>query len=180
MIRSERRPVATTWLTSFGDLLTLLLCFFLSILSLNPFPATKSSEVPAVERSKQQTGTTLANASKEVKKREFLIYSHSAGADEQAFLKEVRGMLTASNIEQSHSITSVSLEGCSDELEQFEGESWFVSMDRTLSLYRQLIDVGVVSERIVLSSVGPWCKKISSKQNAVQARAVVNLEVSNG
>ena len=137
------------WLVSFGDLLTLLLCFFVTIIAQSPLnPRSAKSEAL---REKQEAGTEFAPS---VSRSLFKTLTLS----QQDFQKDSGGIaqaLKSSVILDGYEVSKASLSSCSPGV----GEtSWFEATKQALSLRRQLIDAGVASPRIEISVRGPNCE----------------------
>ncbi|MCB0311063.1 MAG: hypothetical protein KDD42_07500, partial [Bdellovibrionales bacterium] len=175
---SCQKPRPNTWLVSFGDLLTLLVCFFIAILSaspMNPANSTSASSVSAqnydekVRRwlrstSRLRSGTTLANYTDETGPNSDLIKLR-IDLGNQSFLQngvtlepKTRRQLKRVIALQGYELQTAAISSCSTEGGAALEKAWFVSMDRALEVRRQMIDTGVANKRIELEVVGPFCQ----------------------
>jgi len=147
------------WLITFGDLLTLLLCFFLAIISLN---SQKIKEL-VTKRTISSPGTLLAQPTSGEKRLWLTLSENEVESDNlNSLLKtKLAGLSKAEKIE----IADVYIEVC-DLSEEFNDEwKWHSSLERVLTLKRQVVDayrlpnLKMVAERVL----GPYCQGLSKK-----------------
>src|SRR5690606_7889922 len=115
-----------SWLVTFGDLLTLLLCLFLSIFAFSRHASTSSAP-----------GTDLANTT--LKKGTIVV----SFADDE--LKKMNQAALPIEIErrlgsQKYSVSRMILSTCSSIPESSDSEHWFQSLQSALEVKRQVID----------------------------------------
>ncbi len=176
-----------TWLTSFGDMLTLILCFFLTVVSLGPLnTASARNNEDKLTKNKHNLGTTIAKSEEDELRKEISFEEtvFSSNPDNQIFgLSELVNELIDT---ETYRIKSVSIETCNAELETKEGQSWHVSMQRALALNSQLIDTKIATPKVSLRAVGPWCALLAKpdttgKYENIAAKLVFELDkVNNG
>lgn len=170
---SPRRSINSgSWLVTFGDLLTLMLCLFVTIVSQSPLnPATEQAQNGVSPRSAEQSakysrsivdfqspGTTLApsNDVEGVAELTFLEsdFSGEAGELVEASQKAVKNEV----IRAGYDVSAAAISTCSLDQGASEDAKWLSSVSRSFSLRRQLVDAGIDPSRISVSVRGPWCK----------------------
>lgn len=183
------KKVQTIWLITFGDLLTLLLCFFVATITLSRAGLSSFTEANRQERSKiegleapplnrhsavpaEETGTLIAN-----KKSEALpgLLEVAEGSKTFVELSLPEGLLTEGllallpGVEKSIrpylerrflKAVAADVEVCRSAMRNGEEASWLAGGERALLLNRQLIDLGFPVKAIRLRNVGPRCKAL--------------------
>ncbi len=195
--------IQTNWLLSFGDLLTLLLCFFLSVLSLSPLnPAYKSpekgkskqivNEPPSTEATgaagKTSGGIELANSSGTVADpsvgssannfKQLSVWLTEADFREGnlELLPEAQERLKSQVFGSAYERVSVRIEGCA-EVEQGRAEAaWAASLSRILTLRSQMIDAGIPATTLSYRVLGPDCETLRGKEGTEQAVVRIRIE----
>jgi len=178
---------AQIWLISFGDLLTLILGFFVAVVSQTPLnPAFKppinqeSLLQNGVEIPKSEAGTVAgtqfakAKAKKQVFKgfilrlseRDFVQSKNSLRRRAQYQLKK-RVRLVA------YRLSTARIESCTEGL---GNQSWLGSIERTLLIRRQLLDAGVAPRAIELGALGGNCRHFGSEAT----KAKLDLRLVHG
>lgn len=197
------RSIHSNWMLSFGDLLTLLLCFFLSILSfssLNPSNdrAQKHDKVQGVggpepiladtEGRQTAAGTQLANLE---------------GSDEKATLPAnasvVNGLrlwfgesdyvglgwelsevaiqrLKSQVVRTAYAPKRVTIESCLGSTVIGDETAWAGSISRILGLRSQLIDAGLAPGTFRYRVLGPYCDVLlaGGLEETVEAKSAVS------
>ena len=183
-----------SWLISFGDLLTLLLCFFLTIVSFGPLNpkatlpikgvTSQSNSVtgpePGVGVGKLGAGTQVAQSrtsSTENQKELRLVFNV------EDFLEPTEKLVPAKVIElqkliktDGYSVGRVRLESCSELKSDDQG--WFQALSRGFYLRGQFIDAGIEPKRIELRVVGRNCAALKNDPTEFGLAATVNVELS--
>ncbi len=165
------------WLTSFGDLLTLLLSFFIAVIALSPLnPAVKDGlsvgkhEINSVIEprltKKSSDGTYVAKLSqvKGAKRGLKSLLLRFSGRD---FVLNRNGFrrMAERRLRKAVSLggyaTGLALVGtCSTALGE---DAWSRSEEYALALRRQLIDAGVKSAGVKMQVFGPHCQRVGSE-----------------
>ncbi|MCB0339681.1 MAG: hypothetical protein KDD53_08755, partial [Bdellovibrionales bacterium] len=145
----------SNWLVVFGDLLTLLLCFFVSVLTLHPIGETKHSKQTSENTAEissahsvepdnaelEKSGTVIAQLeSQEVLKRKVLLSELDFGDANE----EHRGnleLLKNDLIREGYKLRSVQVSVCGHQEGAREELSWYVSMERSVRIKSQLVDI---------------------------------------
>lgn len=158
------------WIVSFGDLLTLLLCFFLLALSLSPLnPAVRrtinNSETyldksVTTKASSAAPGTPLANSKIEGGDLTLLKYDFAP----EDFL-EPSGALSASGLEKAKRIVvpggwkvrSVSIELCGPQSGEGASADYSAALNKAMAIRRQLFDAGFERSGLRLSANSEGC-----------------------
>ncbi|MBN8548945.1 MAG: hypothetical protein J0M12_06495 [Deltaproteobacteria bacterium] len=201
------RSIHSNWMLSFGDLLTLLLCFFLSIISFSPLnPAHKSSEKvdkkQGVTKSKEhevapapaQTvdGTQLANLEGSDEKTT-LLANMSVVDGLRLWLQEsdyaglgwelgegAAARLKSQVVRTAYAPKRVTIESCLESTLIGDETAWAGSISRILSVRSQLIDAGFKPGIFRYRVMGPHCAEIragGSGETAEATNAVSRITV---
>ncbi len=163
------------WMLSFGDMLTLILGFFITILSFRTYDPQQIKEIGRQQQI--QNGTSLAKD----KESPQLTFAFTEKDYQQNAAEEVSGVAELINQRiktVTYKVTGASIETCDDRTEGLEGQSWFNAMGRSLALHRQVIDAGIAPELVKVRSTGPWCsvlRKLPADEQLV-ARVTLTLE----
>lgn len=180
--RSGVSKPSAIWLISFGDLLTLLLCFFLSIVSFGPLnpnvelpksdltTRTNSSALPA-EQKITRPGTRFAlkthgrfAAARHFGELKLQIaeeeYTDLGGrlyeAAQQRLIKAVKS--------DSYRVVAAEVSSCSALSSERSG--WFQSVSRALEMRRQLVDAGISAQAVKVRVLGSNCSGLFGEGNA--------------
>lgn len=174
------------WLVSFGDLLTLMLCFFLSLVAYGHVkPASSGPDVASTNCNDRQSdpncvasnpekvdGTSLAN---------YQISSTSAGEtlifnfNENDFEAET-GQLKLMAYDRVKTVVetkeyvpkTVFVEVCST---VGSDGGWFDSLKRAVAIKSQLFDTDRFKLHLNIRSVGPYCESIEQAETTQQVFA---------
>lgn len=152
----DRHLNDSNWMITFGDLLTLLLCFFCAILATNP----NNFEHLAQSSLEKEPGTFIAQFGG----REWLAVSGLAGEREvkEAVIGAIPKQGEAHPTQKSGEIADIYVEVCDRSVDKPESWSWHQSMELALKVKRQLIDeLSVSSEQIFLRAVGNRCDELA-------------------
>ena len=170
---SKHSRAARGWLTSFGDLLTLLLCFFLLQFSTTP----KENSVPGGEvvenHDQSQEHATAGLTPYGWSPRGTLLAKPSTGSPlvEREFRREMFSQETFELNEDAgeelknlvipvgYEIDRAFITTCGDRTDQSESLAWTAATGRALSLQRQLVDVGISQRKLEIEVLGPHCSR---------------------
>lgn len=173
----------TSWHLSFGDLITLLMTFFITTISLSPLnPATRNRV-----QSADTTGTSIALKAKEGSRlaqagivndyKELIIQLQDSDFIDQAELVKPEVMLEIKNSIKAdgYIVEQLILAACfkSEWLQQ--ELVWEASKQRTLALASQLIDSGLSNDVLELRVLGPNCAALKSPRAEVSAQLAVKF-----
>ena len=173
----------TIWLITFGDLLTLLLCFFLSTVAL-PLRATKH-QAPEIVKDMSPTdikqvqplvdppsGTLLAtyhdeslDGLKEMPSREYAIREAFFAPGTKTLSEEGVRNLKSTPLSTGYELESAEIQFCADEKRYSGVRGRRLSTGRVLSVRSQLIDTGIPAE-VVRIRAGYECGYESTKRTA--------------
>lgn len=198
------RPIESNWLLSFGDLLTLLLAFFISVFSLSPLnPAVRSAKNS--ERHEQLStdsrsdkpgfipraipGTALADIGSGARsptqdvrasKAEHLDIWLSAadfeeGTDELGIRAQAR--IRTQVIGNSYRVLGIKIQSCSELPPELEDIGWMASSRRILALRRQFLDAGVGAEQLRYRVLGSDCTGLREGAQAGDEGATVRITI---
>lgn len=182
-------PPGSSWLVSFGDLLTLLLCFFIALIVLTreatppasaAEPVTPSQlsriEVPgAVAALPRPPGTTLAANLEEQSRFELLFEEGDFEADGTALSSAARERIENAFAFAAYTPKPVRIVACGGGRGESTDAGWLESMQRLLELRSQLLDAGADMGRAELEPAGPYCNRIGGQQEQ-PPRALIVLE----
>ena len=135
--RSHQSLMSDTWATSFSDLVTLLLCFFLTMISFGPLgkPDPKSELIDA-----KAAGTSLALEGSGVQRRTFGLtpeeLSRVSSEERPEALNELISSVLLGGYQQKKITVTVSPETKSEQ----GGLRWMSIIQRLSGIHRQLID----------------------------------------
>jgi len=151
----------THWMVTFGDLLTLLLCFFCAVITLNAYniKGLNVSQRPSGD------GTVIAASTQ----RQWFYFSEVPSSVEikGALLKHQQEHPTLKNAE----IADIYVEVCSGSVGEPDQDGWSQSIERALAIKRQLVDdFGLAESRIALRSLGRLCSEISGSPKIEEAK----------
>lgn len=173
---SSRRRGSTTvasWWVSFGDLLTLLLCFFLALVGFGTLrisvPATLSnepgrgnSELGQAKFISQGDGTPFALYESEPVVVSLRYAERDYAADQEMLTAEAAGKLKTEVSKSPYDITAVHVETCATVPGKGAGHSWLHAMSRGMALRSQVFDAGVSAELITLRVLGGHCEVLGA------------------
>ena len=165
------------WLTSFGDLLTLLLSFFIAVIGLSPLnPAVKAkltidgnktNSVSDENRVHQDnSGTHVAKIEeKQTSQRAFKssllrFARRDFVLNRDGFRRSAKWRLKKTVVLNGYAASRVLLMTCSGNP---IGEPWSRSEELALLLRRQLIDAGIKSALIKMQVFGPHCQRVGGE-----------------
>lgn len=150
------RPGSSAWLVTFGDLLTLLVCFFITIISHSTFNPADG----VAEGVKADSGTAIAilpvetpdslELSLRFRERDF----RANGVRMQVSAR--RRLKKAVNLE-GYALTNGVIESCAKAADHNEEGNWALSVRRAFSLRSQVIDAGLTAEGVALRFLGESC-----------------------
>ena len=159
--RIRRRVIGSNvWLLSFGDLVTLLLGFFVAIIAYAMQNPPKPP--PAVPPQEAYSGTTLAvipAKDAEVTVRRTVILPEEAFDSESGeLLDKWRNMLKMNINAEEIRITESSIFGCVGDLKGGLEQHRFAVMGRTLAVTGQVLDMGAPSNALQVETPGEVCE----------------------
>ena len=172
---------AAPWFTTLGDLLTLLLCFFLAVISFtsseiierrtNDGATTRmegTSDAPGMlPRKSYVSGTRVAPQMSRESVVDFTEddFDLSGSEVQERGKKELRQIIKRIKGIKRATILSCSLRGSRSEV------NWNLSIALASGILGQIIDAGIDAERVNVQALGPICRGIEGKKGSV-ARVV--------
>lgn len=204
--RDPEEGLHSSWMLSFGDLLTLLLCFFLCALSFSPLNPHRGNE--AISKQNQQladstastsvvpvalerAGTALAKLNPEASEFGTLTKPNDSSElvvnlSESDFIRDAWepvpnaiDKVKSQVRETSYAVLGVKLESCFPEQARAEEAAWAGSMSRILSMRGQLIDAGLPAALMRYRPLGPHCEALEG-QEARPERTVMRITIERG
>lgn len=157
---AQGHPGDTHWMVTFGDLLTLLLCFFCAMITLN----ANNINILAQSSTAPAAGTVIAP----LMERQWLYFSEMPSSVEikVALLKHQQEHPTLKNAE----IADIYVEVCTGSVDKSDQDGWSQSIERALAIKRQLVDdFGLAESRIAVRSLGRLCREISGSPKVQEA-----------
>lgn len=159
------------WLVSFGDLLTLLLCFFISLIALSP---------PKIEQlftSSESSGTQSASQPHiEALDRRFVFSSNEVN-DSKRFVAEVRSRLEKAVDLKTYDISTAKLEICYWDETATNEEMWLAALGRSIDLKRHLLDTIDSDDGVAVRIVGPLCNVLRQSSTEEEVAAVLTISL---
>ena len=192
------RKRRTPWLVSFGDLLTLMLCFFLATITFKPRLApTKDevthrsnreiSEVKPITAASALSGTHFANTHRRQgvifrsfsPKSVFDFRLKNSDFDSRTGLLRRSSALGLKRIvsSSSYSFGMIEIHSCVNEVTADVGEALQSSMNRALAVRGQVIDAGVAANLVRTRILGGDCLALPGEK-AQKVVTVIRFRVS--
>lgn len=186
------------WLVSFGDLLTLLLCFFLSIITFGPLGSgprklPSNGLDPQVVQSKvdlrgtqtaRESGTMLAIHDSGSMQIELMLTEADFKKTPFEVNREAWNRLQSEIALDSYGDGAVVVETCSSLHGSASAKARFISMSRALAIRSHLIDAGLGSSSLKLRSVGEFCSVLRGRtiddENIVARITFTTTEAGRG
>ena len=178
------------WLVSFGDLLTLLLCFFLSLIALGPlnrrYQKDQARQTPETRRviqmlklpiqAAEQAGIAIAFSRSGSPSLRFVFNEIDFPADADGLLPAVLERMTNVVKSTDYQIEQISIEVCQNSVGAPVEGSWSESALRSLSLKSQLLDAGIKGGMVRLRSLGAHCDGLQTLKGELRGTAQVTFE----
>ena len=182
---SRGGPKPSLWLIGFGDLLTLMLCFFLSLVAFGPLNQADRQEREALTpeakkmiqmlklpiRLATQSGITIAFSMDGYPRLNFDFTEDEFAAEGLAAASLARIVNTINSV--NYEIREIRLEICTRRKQGGEG-SWSESSLKALGVRSQLLDAGVKAESIKIRSLGRYCRGLGQAHK--EKSAVLSFE----
>jgi flagellar motor protein MotB len=186
------------WLLTFGDLLTLLLCFFIAIVSFSPLnnsPKRKEFlnksgsyvDQNGVHENKtisDSTGTTLADNALKERHGDVRPPIEEFWFEEKDFSTQITDLTEMRSNEFKNLVTTsyyvasqIEIELCRFNKEGDKEQAALLSMLRTQALRRQVIDAmpNLSKEALLLSYSGDSCKRVPQKEDQNSRIALIRI-----
>ncbi len=180
------------WLLGFGDLSTLILCFFLALLISSPVnpayrrgnsqlgvepgdgPFEAQAKIETVFSDSVKPGTELAKPiSDESYKELILLRSYY---DEEMNIASLLQKSVLNGIDLGvYEVSELSIETCSPNEGIPKETDWYLSLSNALSTRRQLVDAGIRSKVIEVGVLGPWCEVLKFKDTKDPSNDVAGI-----
>ncbi|MCB0334158.1 MAG: hypothetical protein KDD55_11700 [Bdellovibrionales bacterium] len=171
MSGNAKGEAAKSWLVSFGDLLTLLLCLFLFQFSNSNIKEEQEGPKDGVTHSNNmedlsegiseygthERGTLLAQLEDGTPVVESVFVEDEFALQDYTLNEEGRGRLKNVVIPEGYGLQRISLVTFSCEESSPEALRWLQATGRALSIQRQLIDDGYERAQIAVQVLGPHC-----------------------
>ena len=168
------------WLITFGDLLTLLLCFFISAWATVRMKNSQSADVTPLKHERiadkagatvdlTLNGTRIAEDSIGITSPLLRFRAEDFRGDPEKLGPEARSKLGKV---VDYRDFRWNLEVCSREEEVNNSEKWKISQRRALYLRSQLIDSGLEPEMIGVRVLGPNCNFLEGERSGVDSGIV--------
>lgn len=160
----------STWLITFADMITLLLCAFLMIFSLNYHRLKDKAKEAQIERTEEAApGIQIAQSTSEGTKSFQDVTLNFSEEDFEADGATLGGdalrRLKSKGIPEGYEISLLNLNSCVSSDSVGNGDAWKMSEKRSEGLFRQLIDSGVLPERIREMTLGVDCDPIRGRRH---------------
>lgn len=165
------------WLTTFGDMLTLLLCFFLSLVGSGQAMRSGTSEKTLLDSNVSTTnnsGIPIANYNQEIEPlykvsifESDLILGGQGVEEKLKLLKSHRKSVRSDSV-------GVVISTCLASVQSGSSDSWRVSQERAQRLESQILDARI--EAPALAIRGPWCKGFLDQEGDNKEIAVISIE----
>ncbi len=195
-----RRRVSkpSVWLVTFGDLLTLLLCFFIATMTLHPShsPSTRratarnstiSGKESVLDAGQRALGTTLAltqdrqsvlHQPPEEKIEVKVALSDDSFAQVRSKLSDTaKRKLNNAVFTDGYSVRAVVVHACADKKRYAAEETASLSVERALKVRGQLIDSGVAPEVVRVRALGEQCAALPAHARGGNAVVVEITQV---
>ncbi len=190
----KNSPVNSYWLMTFGDLLTLLLCFFVAIVSLSRHQQDADAEEMAKEKKEQlvesidEVARLTAGASHgaeialDIDNRnltEVFLEQGDVDPGKQRLTDSGKVVLERAVDLLSYPVKEVVIETCS---RQAEANAWHESVSMSLGIQRQIHDMKVGTPAYRVKSVGPHCTSLGLTEKTQVSRILFqgSPEEANG
>ena len=177
--------VQSTWLITFADLITLLLCAFLLFFSVTWNRKGGGTQGTGATNSGSQDGILLAddNLSRDpprAAKQSITVLLTEADYEVDGVGVVEAGWNNLKNkvIPEGYEVTALELASCSP-AEALQ--AWEVTEQRAMGLVRQLIDAGVRRDVFRLQIAGPFCESMRAEDDTETVTAIrAELELKHG
>lgn len=169
------------WLVTFGDLLTLMLCFFLATISLRPLYVSPHSSVterkaetfrtkPDAAVGAETAGTRLAATQlepsvpqpEEIEVSVALTEASFAGSPAY-FSRTVRAQLRKAVFTDGYDLRTVTVHACAGNRRYAAGQTASLSVERALRVRGQVIDMGVAPQAVRIRALGRDCAALPGR-----------------
>lgn len=174
-----RTPSAGTpdvWLITFSDLLTLVLGFFLVVISLSDIgkrtpPVEVATDNPnavtvSAARGDRESGTAIAEVITSPSVSEFHLrssdFENGSAALDSDRLEKIKKAVALTGYKESQ----IRIETCSESGGEQDGQNWFIALGRVSALRRQLLDAGVGGNPIEMRVLGAHCHLLAAAGGA--------------
>lgn len=179
---SEPSVVDDSWLLSLGDLLTLLLCFFLCLVASSPLNPSYHRGNPVLDKeigddpypavptveSQFESGTPFAISFNGATYKEFTLLQNHFG-DSGEFSNESKiSALSVMDLDR-YELEKATIETCTPAEGGARETDWYSALNHALSTRSQLIDSGIDEKRIEVSVLGPWCGVLGARYEEQKA-----------
>ena len=160
------------WMVTFGDLLTLLLCFFLALVTVN---GERISRLVA-KGNAEPNGTLLATNAQD-KRISWLSFSANT-LQERGIKGVVEEKIRELESAQQLNITRFFIQSCWPSNFVPEEWSWHQAMNQALTAQGQLVDtIGrEISKDVLVRVVGPYCQEMAQVDE--DAVLIIGLETA--
>jgi hypothetical protein len=181
---------------SFGDLLTLLLCFFVAIVAYHTKGDPNQSEKNrvtsenntikidpgAMYQKRELSGTPLANLTESSESLVLRFEPADYNGLQEQMTDEAKRWFQKAIQSDDYNLSVVRLEVCGNTPPGQGSSGWLVSMRRALDIRRQLVDAGFSTEGFELELLGADCSKLESKggKKTVAALTLRTERIFNG
>lgn len=145
------------WLVTFGDLLTLLLCFFLAIITLN------AQKIKGLSSNEDQISRGIGLAQPLGREERLWLGFPSGGVTPEGIRDALRRDLEIHPRLKSKAITDVYIEICDRNTETPMEWRWHGSLEESIPLKRQVIDALNLKSEVPVGVriLGPLCEGLS-------------------
>lgn len=178
------------WLTSFGDLLTLLLCFFICIVSLSrKDPAAiigpqdvmrwndKKFDQARVEANGETVGgITIAPLTGEPEKITLHFGREDFAANGEKLSSQAVEWMKSAMFVEGYRTAPQEIVACGHSGAPRESADWYRAMQRVFNLRGQLIDAEITTQGIALQVLGSDCSSLQAKGSGSES-AVASLSL---
>ncbi|NLF25097.1 MAG: hypothetical protein GX589_05495 [Deltaproteobacteria bacterium] len=172
-----RPGTSSLWLVSFGDLLTLMLCFFLSLIAFGPLnrgfqmesakltlETRKAIQVLKVPRElARQPGITIAFSRDGKPSLKIAFGEEDFQKEREELLPTVLERMVSIVKSVQYDISEVKIEACRIDARGSAGGGWQAGSRMALGIRSQLLDAGIKSASLKLRSPGGHCAEFAGE-----------------
>lgn len=165
------------WLVSFGDLITLLLCFFICLVSFSPInPANSSNTAVQGDNSEsnnqhtdtEDSGTAIADTLPHSGKNKILLFEQDFAIETGSLVPSALLALKKGMVREGYEIDQAMISACGGKSVLNDDQAWRQAMSRVLAVRRQVFDGRTEELRLALRTVGGFCELLENDHNDEQ------------
>ena len=199
----QRRQRRTPWVVSFGDLLTLLLCFFLTMVSFGPlgsghkeqankglepmdpaFPApgrrSAAAAAPGIVLAKSLNVAPRTESVRQFANRSFIFAETDFDVEPELPDSRKREVMFEEIKTLSAKVVQVDVETCGGKADESGDAAWEIAGKRSLALGREIANFGVNPAQVRLRVLGQHCELLMDPELLGRPAAVrISWKIEN-